>query len=1450
MKRRWLYLSILILVLLSLPSPALSGTGEGGWKERDRVLLKIEPSFLKEATQAKDGEITFLVYLEEEAPLATAQEERDKLARRQRVVSALQETAARTQRGIRAYLEQQRAMGKVKDYTPYWVFNGLAVTSDLETLLALATRPEVRIIRADHKHQLQNLNFKLQTSNVKRQTSNFQPPTPNIQSPISNLQPVEWNVARVRADLVWQALGVDGTGVVVASMDSGVDWQHPALMTKYRGYNSKGLPDHLGNWYCATDEGYLYPGDGHGHGTHTMGTILGDGGIGVAPGAQWIAAKVFNNLGVSYDSWIHAGFQWLLAPAGDPALAPDVVNNSWGDAAGSDETFLPDVQALRVAGIFPVFSAGNSGPGGGTIYSPASFPEAFAVGATDEEDEIVSFSSRGPSPWGEVKPDVSSPGVNIRSTTPGGGYEAWWGTSMAAPHVAGLAALLLQAKPNLTIAEMEQAITSTALNLGTPVPNNDYGWGRIDAYRAVVSVASAGLLMGRVTRAVDGEPLSHPIIEAFERDSGEGIRIMGDAEGHYSVFLAPGTYDITAMAFAYQPVTRYGITIIAGTTKVEDFSLTASPAGVLFGRVTEAGTDVPLKATVTVLDTPATATTDPATGLYSIALPAGVYQLKVTSPGHRVQRASDVTIEIDKGTVQNFALPTAPTILLVDSGAWYYESQIGYFQAALDSLDYLYDTWTIKNPREDVPQAADLIPYDIVIWSCPKDSPGYVGAWNAIASYLEAGGRLFLTGQDIGYWDGGGSLFYYSPYYTDYLQAIYVRDDAGSYQLAGIADDILAEITLTLNDGDSADNQLYPDVIVPVGSEHASSIIQYQGDGSGGLKAGLCLPYRVVYLSFGFEGISEMEHRKQVMERAIDWLMAPPPAVGVEVAPVIQTKVSPEGSVVTHTLRIRNTGQITDTYHLSLQGNAWPTTLWEGDFSKPLTETISIASCYSTTVGIEVEIPFGTDWDTSDTVTLTTRSASDPTFFQEASFTTKTPAPILLVDDDRWYNVEDSYRAALARNGYPYDYWNVGWNEGLGDGSPSLAVLQMHPMIIWFTGYDWYSTLTPAEEEALATYLEGGGRLFLSGQDYLYTNGLTDFGINYLGVLTYTENMTTTTVCGVAGNPVGDGLGPYHLDYPFDNWSDALVPTQDASPAFVGDEGQPCALTRYDQTRGFETVFFAYPFEALEPNDAQAVMERIVSWLSWLGASTITVDKELAAEGDVLTYTIVLKNTGTTDVANATLSNTIPAHTNYVPHSLSGGARYDPLNNRVYWDGTVAAGTSLTFTYQAAIASPLPDGTTIVNVAQIGDGTHIFFDKTAATIVDVPDLSSSTKQVDKWIAEKGDPLIYTISLKNTGTLDAKMATLWDALSPHTIYITGSASASSGTITDTGGQIQWAGPVSIGEPVAITYSVMVNVPHGGFVIANSALINDGFGNVFSKTATTLVPAKVYLPLVMK
>ena len=160
-------------------------------------------------------------------------------------------------------------------------------------------------------------------------------------------------------------------------MDSGVDGGHPALAGRWRGRNG----DIASSWYAATGENYAEPGDGHGHGTHVTGTILGGPPgevVGVAPDAEWIAVKIFRDWGSTTASIIHDGFQWMLAPGGDPAKAPRVVNNSWGSTATYSTEFLEDVRAWVAAGIFPAFANGNDGPGGGTVGSPGSFPEASA----------------------------------------------------------------------------------------------------------------------------------------------------------------------------------------------------------------------------------------------------------------------------------------------------------------------------------------------------------------------------------------------------------------------------------------------------------------------------------------------------------------------------------------------------------------------------------------------------------------------------------------------------------------------------------------------------------------------------------------------------------------------------------------------------------------------------------------------------------------------------------------------------------------------------------------------------------------------------------------------------------------------------------------------------------------------------------------------------------------
>jgi hypothetical protein len=222
---------------------------------------------------------------------------------------------------------------------------------------------------------------------------------------------------------------------------------------------------------------------------------------------------------------------------------------------------------------------------------------------------------------------------------------------------------------------------------------------------------------------------------------------------------------------------------------------------------------------------------------------------------------------------------------------------------------------------------------------------------------------------------------------------------------------------------------------------------------------------------------------------------------------------------------------------------------------------------------------------------------------------------LLLVDDDRWYNVEDQYRNALDANGIPYDEWQVPWSFSGGQPpSPPTETLQMYPMVIWFSAYDWFQPLTSAEEERLATYLDGGGRLYYNGQDYLWqADGPNDFAREYLGVEDYTEDFTSTTVIGVLESPVGSYLGPYEPAYPYSNFSDALTPTTSADVAFVGQKGQPNALINSGANlqgvpSHWRSAFFAFDPDGLDHAANVRVMQRVAGWLSWLGSSTLKAD--------------------------------------------------------------------------------------------------------------------------------------------------------------------------------------------------------------------------------------------------
>ncbi|HEX7976056.1 MAG TPA: S8 family serine peptidase, partial [Anaerolineales bacterium] len=425
---------------------------------------KVDPQLLSSAAQ---GEMEFLVFLKDQADLSGAAQLKTRLEKGRYVYDRLTATAQRSQGPVIAALA---ALGAA--YRPYWVANIIWVRGDQRVLQALAQRSDV-------SHLYENPAVHLDPLPEPAQT--FAPAAPEA---------IEWNISKVNAPQVWSA-GFTGQGVVIGGQDTGYLWDHAALKDKYRGWDGSSA-DHNYNWHDAIHSGggscganSPQPCDDYGHGTHTMGTMVGDDGqgnqIGMAPGAKWIGCRNMDQ-GTGSPATYTECFQWFLAPTNlsdqnaDPAKAPDIINNSWGcppQEGCSWDSLQTVIANVRAAGILVVVSAGNGGSSCNLVTDPpAVYAASFTVGATDPNDAIASFSSRGPAlNTGLLTPDVTAPGTPIRSSTRYSttSYGLMQGTSMAAPHVAGLAALLISAQPSLAgqPALLESLITRTSVPLTT-----------------------------------------------------------------------------------------------------------------------------------------------------------------------------------------------------------------------------------------------------------------------------------------------------------------------------------------------------------------------------------------------------------------------------------------------------------------------------------------------------------------------------------------------------------------------------------------------------------------------------------------------------------------------------------------------------------------------------------------------------------------------------------------------------------------------------------------------------------------------------------------------------------------------------------------------------------------------------------------------------------------------
>ncbi|MER6944316.1 S8 family serine peptidase [Nonomuraea sp. NPDC000554] len=600
-----------------------------------------EPDKISQSVQADlagDDKATFWVRLKGTADLTAARRATTKDEKAKRVFEAKTERATTSQAGLRKLLESQHA-----DFTSYWIVNAVRVTADAKLAAEIAKLPEV-----DRIDPVTTVSL----------------PKPVPGKAEARVNAVEWNVDRIKAPNVWSEFGDRGEGVVVATIDSGAQFDHPELAASYRGRNPDGTLNHNYNWYdparvCPSPA----PCDNLGHGTHVMGTIAGANGIGVAPGVKWIAAKGCEVNTCTDESLLKAG-QWVLAPTDltganpRPDLAPDIVNNSWG-GPGFNPWYKETVDAWVAAGIFPAFANGNEGPACRTSSSPGQYVNSYSAGGFDINNAVYARSSKGEGENGEIKPNIAAPAVNVRSSVPGNSYDSYTGTSMASPHVAATVALIWSAAPRLQgdVAATRPLLDSTAVDVndtscgGTAADNNVWGEGRLDALAAVRAAPHEGVgeLGGTVTAG--GAPLSGATVTI----SGPLTRtVVTGQDGTYAVpRLLPGDYQVSAEKFGYDSGTATA-TVTADQRATADVSLTQRASGAVSGTVTTAGTPEP-NATVEAVGTPVRAVTD-AAGQYRLTLPNGTYQFKVT-PVSRCSSGATVPVTVAGDLVKDVELP-------------------------------------------------------------------------------------------------------------------------------------------------------------------------------------------------------------------------------------------------------------------------------------------------------------------------------------------------------------------------------------------------------------------------------------------------------------------------------------------------------------------------------------------------------------------------------------------------------------------------------------------------------------------------------------------------------------------------------------------------------------------------------------------------------------------------
>ena len=769
------------------------------------------------------------------------------------IVTALQQKAAETQGLLAEFLIDGQTNGSVKRFEGFWIDNFVSLTATPEVIRAVAARADVAVVFFEPEIL-------------------YDPPIDYSESS-SQVNNTEIGLRRINAHKLWK-IGYRGEGSLVLGIDTGVHGSHPALAARWRGTQPGVLPQHAWNGPGT------FPVDGDGHGSHTMGTMCGmdpatGDTVGVAPSSLWIAGTG------TYSSV----FQWAVNPDGNPSTTddiPDVINCSWftyGDQCTGGSTYWSLMDNVEAVGAVVVWSAGNCGPSGsastcangGVIPGPyktitppknrvATDVNAFSVGALDGNNNglpIASFSSRGPSACDTtfIKPNVSAPGVSVRSASPSGGYAVLGGTSMAAPHVAGTVALLRQVNPSASVDMVKQALMASARDLGDPGRDNAYGSGIIDAFAAAEFI-SPRRLSGQVVSAQTLDPINLANVEIIETDQ----QYVTDTTGTYELGVLQDSVTMTFSAFGYADSVL--VTVIPAGVTVINISLNPVPTVALAGSVTDSLsgqgvlTDLEMYAYDDPTGGPTYSVSTQANGSYSVQVFPGIYRIEFSPPApyldHFIQ--DSMTVSTSGGTA-DFHLQEVEVLIVDDDAGASFQST---YENSIDHMARRRRTFAVADSGSTPAVVLSLFSQQpVLLWFTGSDTTDALttAERQVIIDHLNNGGRAIITGQNIAqYSQPSDNLLagHLGIQYDGTATGIFIRGYAGDVIGNGVNYIALGGV----NAQTSMDILSYvggsigtatPTLYYPVGNDTTVvAAVRVQGPGGWG----------VAYYGFGLEGLT------------------------------------------------------------------------------------------------------------------------------------------------------------------------------------------------------------------------------------------------------------------------------------------------------------------------------------------------------------------------------------------------------------------------------------------------------------------------------------------------------------------------------------------------------------------------------------------------------------------